>query len=73
MTVSLTHYGTNNSYWNAGPQPFVAKDILVNSNSNSNTLNLTLIHDGRTFTGTLSGNLYEFSILIGIFTIIKCH
>ena len=60
MTVSLTHYGTNNNYWNAGPQPIVAKDILVNSNSNSNTLNLTMIHDGRTFTGTLSGN-FQFN------------
>jgi hypothetical protein len=58
MTVSITYYGANNQFWNAGPSSgdVTAKDILVNTSSNSNVINFTLSLPSITFTGTVKGS-----------------
>jgi hypothetical protein len=58
MTVSITYYGKDNQFWNAGPSggDVTAKDILVNTSSNSNVINITLSLPGITFTGTIKGS-----------------
>lgn len=62
MTVSITYYGKDNQFWNAGPggTGLAAKDVLVNTNSNSNTVNFNVSVAGMTFTGTVKGN-FQFN------------
>jgi hypothetical protein len=62
MTVSITMYGTDAQYWNAGPSSGTvsAKDLLINTNSTINTVNFKLSAGGSIFTGTLNGN-FQFN------------
>jgi hypothetical protein len=62
MTVSITYYGTDNQFWNAGPggTGLAAKDVRVNANSNSNTVNFNASVAGIAFTGTIKGD-FQFN------------
>ena len=62
MTVSITLYGNDNNFWNAGPGdgPSVGKNIFINTNSSANLLNFSATFDGNVFTGTAKGS-FQFN------------
>jgi len=62
MTVSITMYGADAQYWNAGPDSGTvkSKDVLINSNSTANTLNLNVTVGSLVITGTAIGN-FQFN------------
>jgi hypothetical protein len=66
MSVSITMYGVRSNYWNAGissdsPTP---KDVLVNLNSTSTTLNATVTWGGDTYTVLAQGR-FQYTGPIG--------
>jgi len=62
MTVSITYYGVNNNFHNAGlgGSSTTAKDFLVNTSSNSNVINVTISVDGIAYTITAKGS-FQFN------------
>ena len=62
MTVSITMYGNDNNYWNAGPGdgPSVGKNIYISTNSSANLLNFSATFGTDVFTGTAKG-IFQFN------------
>jgi hypothetical protein len=65
MTVSITRYGADNQFgnagfWNADPTDITPKDVTFSPNSNASTLNFSLRSEGNLYEGVFKGN-YQFN------------